>query len=152
MEISATPPRRGRSVAPARTGSEEDRLAVRAVDLLQRVPDLVQRAVGPDAIEHRLDHVLVPAGGLGQALEGGADPGVVPPGAQLREPFPLPLLGGVVDLQDLDVRVLVPLGERVHADDDALAALDLPLLPLRAARDLPLEIAQLDAAHHAADP
>src|SRR6267154_2936513 len=46
---------------------EEHGLAVRAPHALQRVTDLVQRAVGAGAIEHRADNVLV---FLGRPLQG----------------------------------------------------------------------------------
>src|SRR2546426_3697009 len=50
-------------------GSEEHGLAVRAEHRLQSVPDLVEGAVGPSAIEHRRDHIAVVQGGLAQGFE-----------------------------------------------------------------------------------
>src|SRR5207247_9261602 len=50
-------------------GSEEHGLAVRAEHRLQSVPDLVEGAVGPSAIEHRRDHIAVVQGGLAEGLE-----------------------------------------------------------------------------------
>src|SRR5690606_5084332 len=66
-------------------------------------------------------------------------------------PLALAPLRLIADPEDLYVGVIVALREGVDADDDALALLDLALLALRAPGDLPLEVAQLDAAHDAAD-
>src|SRR5690606_34396231 len=142
---------RARCADRRNTRLEEHRFAVGAVDVLQRVADLVQRAVGAYALEHGLDDVLILASRLAQRLECGRDARRVPPLAPLREPLALPPLRLLADPEDLDVAVLVALREGVAADDDALVRLDLVLLPLRAPGDLPLEVAQLDAAHHAAD-
>src|SRR5690606_35966077 len=114
---------------------EEHRFAVGAVYVLQRTTDLVQGAVGAHALEHGLDDVLIPACGLAQATEGGLDSPGITAAAQLGEPLALPPLRLRADLEDLDVRVLVALGEGVDADDDALAGLDLLLLAFRALRD-----------------
>src|SRR2546430_4722717 len=66
--------------------SEEHGLAVRAVDALQRVPDLVERAVGAGAIEHGPDHVRVFEGGPSQRLQPVGHDAVVALGTELREP------------------------------------------------------------------
>src|SRR5690606_10867936 len=125
---------------------------VRAVHLLECVSDFVERGVGPNAIEHRLDYVLIALGSLSQSGESGVDRGLIAPAAELRQALALPRLRALVDLQDLDVRGLVAPGEGVDANDDALARLDLALLALGAARDLALEVARLDPRHHATQP
>src|SRR5690606_33047340 len=71
---------------------EEDRFPLRAVDFLERMPDLVERAVRTHAVEHRLDHVLIGARGGLQPLEGLANLLRIPSGAQLGEPLALAAL------------------------------------------------------------
>src|SRR5207253_5283377 len=86
--------------------SEEHRLAVRAVDAFQRVPDLVEGAVGAGAIEHGPDDVLVLERSLSQRLQPFGHEAVVAFGPEPREPAPLARLRVVRDLEDLD-RVIV---------------------------------------------
>src|SRR5690606_8914926 len=97
------------------------------------------------------DHVLVVRRRLLHPLERLLHARVVAAVAQFRHPLALPLLGRVVDPEDLDVLVARALRERVDADDQPLALLDLALLPLRGRGDLTLEVPVLDAARDAAE-
>src|SRR5690606_12957100 len=102
-------------------------------------------------IEHRLDDVLARRARGTQPLERLPDLPVVAGVTELREALALALLGCVVDAEHVDVGVLATLGERVDADQNALAALDLALLPLGRERDLALEVSHLDAADDPAE-
>src|SRR2546425_5117563 len=99
--------------------------------------NLVQRAVGAGAIEHRADHVLIGAGRPAQRREPLHDEGVVALGPQSREPASLALLGVTRDPENLD-GVVVGAQVVVHADQDATARLDIALELLGGARDLRL--------------
>src|SRR5437899_12412823 len=110
--------------------------------------NLVQRAVGAGAIEHRADTVLIGAGPPAQRREPLPDEGVVALGPQSREPASLALLGVTRDLENLD-GVVVVAQVIVHADQDATARLDIALELLGGARDLPLEPAAFDSLDHA---
>ena len=59
-------------------------------------------------------------------------------GPHARRPLALAALALGIDLEELDAPVLV-LGEAVHADDDALARLDLGLVAERRSLDLALD-------------
>ena len=112
------------------------------------MPDLVQRAVGTGAVEHRGDHILVGVGRSLERREALRDQGVVPPRAHRGHPRLLAPLRVVGDLEDVD-RGLVVFGEPVHADHRLVVGLDLGLEARRTRRDLPLEPARLDPGHHA---
>src|SRR5437016_12474689 len=96
--------------------------------------NLVQRAVGAGAIEHRADHVLIGAGRPAQRREPLRDEGVVALGPQSREPASLALLGVTRGLENLD-GVVVGAEAVGHADQDATGRLDLALDPPGAAPD-----------------
>src|SRR2546421_7420203 len=118
-----------RTRAPPPEESKDRRFSPHAPDGPQRVAHLSHRHVRPRSLDDRQHQVPVLAGRvLFQRRERRLDRGRVPPGPHRLHALDLLSLQPGIDLQELD-RLLVLELVAVHADDDALLLLDLPLVP-----------------------
>src|SRR5580765_7623811 len=80
---------------------EKHRLAIRPVHRFQNVANLVESAIGPGAVQHRRDDVLIGGRGGSQRLEFLIDRVGVPSCPEFRHPFPLRPLGLLANLENL---------------------------------------------------
>src|SRR5690242_8668904 len=126
-----------RPVAPLPT-SEENRLAITAINFLEHMPDLEQRAIGTRAVEHGWYNVSILCGRRPERLESLLHQLTVAGCPQPLHPFPLGLLRFVSDFQDLDRRFGF-FHEVVHPHDGSTSLFHLCLKTHRGVRDLTLE-------------
>src|SRR5581483_9600688 len=128
---------------------EKDRFAVRAEDILERGPDLVQGAVRAGTLQDVWHNIVGAARGLAQALETRRARGVVAGGAEPRETLRLLARRGFVNLQQRDLQSF--LGDKlIDPDDHAPVLLDFPLLARGALGDASLQPPRFETLHDAA--
>ena len=97
-------------------------------------------------VDERRHQVALGVGGVGPHLFEHASDGIaVTVGPHGLQPLDLLLLLLVCDLEDVEIVVVVALGEPVDADDDASAAVDLALELVGGVGDRALEPAVVDA-------
>src|SRR5665213_4551799 len=132
------------------TGSEDRGLVVHAEDLAQRRDDLALRGACAHRVDDRRHGVVRPGGHLLERVEAGGDTAVVAALAQLTQPLRLRTFHVDVDHQDIGGGAVDDLGERVDADDDALARVQLRLVVESCLGNLALRVAVGDGADDAA--
>src|SRR5439155_6021883 len=130
--------------------SYDDRLAELAELRPQHVGHLANRAVGLRALGQVRHQIRGSLGRRAQLLEGARRGRRVALGPDSPNALDLPAALLLVDLVELDVPRLLP-AVLVHADDDALAGLELPLLLIGPLGDQRLDVARLDRVHHPAE-
>src|SRR5438105_12443797 len=146
----ATTTRILRSMRGSLRRSEDRRLAPDAPDPAKGVAHLAHGGVDAGCVHDRGHEVHVALGVRLQPRERRLDLTRVPTGAHGAHALDLLRLEGRVDAQQLDRRLLL---ERVpiDPDHDALAALDLALVPEGCLRDLALHEVLLDRGDDAAE-
>src|SRR5215212_69415 len=117
---------------------EEDRLAIAPIDLLEHMPDLVERAIRPRAIQHGRYDVPVRGRGLVECIQPLRDQAGVTGGAQPSHALPLGPLRLVANPQNFH-RSLGLFHKVVDPDDGPPSLLQLRLEAHRGVRNLPLE-------------
>src|SRR5438876_4030084 len=123
---------------------------VRAPLVAQLVADLTDRGARAQRLAHRRQEVLGAVRGLADTRERELSLVRVPLSAYLRRPLELPPLGVGIEPVQLD-RLALLFPKTVDADDDALARLDLLLVPECGLLDLVLDEAPLDRRDRSAE-
>src|SRR5690606_27297407 len=113
-------------LSPANQKLEAAHFAVGAEGVSKYIADLTERGVGAHRVQHGGHQILTALRGPGNLLEGGLVRDGIAGGPDLLEALHLLVDQVVVDLEELDRRLLVRL-EGVDPDDQPLLGLDLLL-------------------------